>query len=192
MRNMRKTYFYYYDMEDKNDWLFQSMGDLSECLAKSPTEINYTFTQLPEECEADIRRVLDTTPDSIYVCEASIIECFVKRQGQASSLLVLCDKESPLAEMAVKASPKALWGIATYSLSLAYEFHDQYSIWHEMLHLIGADDCYDLNKNDRGPNCNCPNCIMQYEATKANVGDWPFLCDANIQRIQRRIQQWKK
>lgn len=69
---------------------------------------------------------------------------------------------------------------------------DKYIIWHEMLHLLGAYDCYDLSKNERGPNCDLPNCIMQYEATMANVGKWPFLCNGNLQLVRNRLETWNK
>ena len=65
-------------------------------------------------------------------------------------------------------------------------------IIHELLHLLGADDCYDMTKEDWGPNCGLPNCIMQYQATIDNVGDWPFLCEKNIEKIRNRINEWKK
>ena len=90
---MRKTYYYCYQMPEKKDWLAQSMTNLSECLAKSPAEIDYPFEQLPEDCEADIRRILKADPDSIHALEGKMIEYFVRSQGQVSGLLVLFSRQ---------------------------------------------------------------------------------------------------
>lgn len=189
---MRKTYYYCYDMEEKKDWLRQSMQELPQCLALLPAEVNYRFTELPQEYEDDVCEIFETTPESVHSWEVDLLRYYSEKQKCISSTLVICTKTSALAKICLEASTNALWGLATSTLAIVYGIYDKYSVWHEMLHLLGADDCYDLSKSDRGPNCDCPNCIMQYEATKANVGDWPFICDANIQRIQRRITEWKK
>ncbi len=166
------------------------MEDLSKCLALPPAEIYYEFAELPADYESDIDNILNDDKDDLHCYEAALIEYFSKKQSQVSSLLVICSEKSPFRKKALALLPHALWGIATHSFSATYALYDQYIVWHEMLHLLGADDCYDIDKGDRGPNCGSPNCIMQYEALKINVGEWPFLCNNNISMIKRRLERW--
>jgi len=188
MKIMRKTFYYCCDLEEQEEMLRQCMKELSGHISLPPIEISYQFTELPRELEKDVREIFYQS-DDVVCCEGKLCQLFLERHGDLSSLLVICPKTSRLAKAYLKKYP---WGIANISLAIVYGLYDKYVIWHEMLHLLGAKDCYDLSKSDRGPNCECPNCIMQYEATRANVRNWPFLCDANIQRMQKRIREWKK
>ena len=168
------------------------MEELSGYLSRPPAEIDYTFSELPKEYEADILKIFEEEPKLITAYwEDKLLNYFKDKQKFYSGTLVICSTNSQLARFCLKVNPNFLWGTAFPTLAITYEI-EKYIVWHEMLHLLGADDCYDLSQGDRGPNCDCPNCIMQYEATKANVGDWPFLCDPNIQSVQKQIQQWKK
>jgi hypothetical protein len=100
-------------------------------------------------------------------------------------LLVYCKNDSNLAKAAVKENPLAQWGLTydNHLVSAVYEPDNKYLLWHEVLHLFGAEDCY----NESEPQyliCELPGCIMQYVPTEINVCLWPFLCQKNIERIQ--------
>jgi hypothetical protein len=101
-------------------------------------------------------------------------------------LLVYCKNNSNLAKAAVKENSLAQWGLTRgeYLVSAVYEPDNKYVLWHETLHLFDACDCYCYYNPNAGSNCELNNCIMQYEPTKENVGEWPFLCQKNIERIQ--------
>ncbi len=188
---MRKTYYYCYDMNDKKDWLGRSLDQLSKTLFKSPTEIQYTFEELPKEYEEGVLNILEKDYEEIYGWEDDLVWFFSDKQGQVCNLLVICHPGNRLEKVSINTDPDALWGISNCSLAIVYHFYDQYVVWHEMLHLLGADDCYDLTKNDRGPNCELGNCIMQYEATEENVGTWPFLCKKNVSLVKSQTNKWQ-
>jgi len=107
-------------------------------------------------------------------------------------LLVYCKNNSTLAKAAVKQDSLAKWGLTHdyYFVSAVYEPDNKYLLWHEALHLFDACDCYCYYnpENHAGSNCELSNCIMQYAPTKETVGEWPFLCQKNI----KRIQAWSK
>ena len=58
----------------------------------------------------------------------------------------------------------ALWGAeVTGLLATVYrENPDKYIIWHEVLHIFGAEDCYDVSGQNT---CELSTCIMQYAPT---------------------------
>jgi hypothetical protein len=187
---MRKTYYYCYDMPEKKDWLRQSMNELSKYLAMPPTWINYTFFELSEEYVPDIHKILETPRESFHSLQDRIVEYFAKKPEMIAYLLVICSQDSILTEMALRADPVAKWGATLRPIALAYHTCDKYTTWHETFHLLGAEDCYDRDKDNDGPNCDLSNCIMQYVPTSQFVGGWPFLCQKNIQKVQKGIQQW--
>ena len=136
------------------------MQELSKCLSLPPARIDCSFTELPEECEADIRNILQRGRISIHDWEHDLLCYYADNQKCISNTLVVCSQVSHLAESCKEANPNALWGLATSSLAIVYGIHDKYIVWHEMLHLLGANDCYDLSRDNRGPNCELPNCVM--------------------------------
>lgn len=188
---MRTTYYYCYQMPRKKDWLKQSIEELSWYLSRPPVEVNYAFSELSEEHEADILKIFQSSPKTICVWEAQILDYFLQKERNFTNLFVACPQNSHLKRVSLQTCPSAQWGIANESLAIVYEHHSRIVVWHELLHLLGADDCYDMTEGDWGPNCGLPNCIMQYQATINNVGDWPFLCEKNIEKIQKRITEWK-
>ncbi|MBL7187426.1 MAG: hypothetical protein ISS70_13980 [Phycisphaerae bacterium] len=186
----RKTFYYCHDLPEKQVMLQEHMRELSEHISHPPIEISYRFTELPKELEEGLREIFSQS-DDVCCWSSDLSEFFLERQEVLCTLLVICAKESRLAKVSLEANSDAEWGIAVNNLAIVYGLHHKNSVWHEMLHLLGADDCYDLSESDRGPNCDCPNCIMQYDATIADVKSWPFLCDTNIQNIQKRIRGWQ-
>ncbi len=98
-----------------------------------------------------------------------------------TKLLVVCPPDHHLAKLAKKSLPTAVYGAANSFFAAVYHESKQV-IWHEILHLLGADDCYQLSKSGDVVQRECrdlPNCIMQYDPEESN-GEWPFLCDRNI------------
>ena len=82
-------------------------------------------------------------------------------------------------------NPCAKWGgeWPDSRIVLIYHFGDGgATVWHELLHTLGAVDCYGAHAHD----CNRHNCIMRYGKSKESLGTWPFLCDHNIGIIKHR------
>jgi hypothetical protein len=79
------------------------------------------------------------------------------------------------------------WGVTSGHTTLVYK-HNKWIIWHEALHLLGVDECYDVKTRIRKPDCNCETCIMQYEPSEKWVGEWS-LCDKNIEVLQNLAEK---
>lgn len=189
---MVRTYYYAYQMPEKRDWLRQSMEKLSEYIARPPLEIAYKFEELPTEYESDVIRILDIEKLKAYEWQADLIDYFTRIQKQITNLFVLCPRGSHIERICKSNLPHAVWGCGMHSLAFVYVSHDEYILWHEMLHIFRAKDCYCIKNGDRGPTCELSNCIMQFEPLKDNVGDWPFLCEQNISRVKRTYARWTK
>lgn len=104
--------------------------------------------------------------------------------GRAPRVLLACPDDHELAVAAMRNNPAAVWGGCLKPLGLTYCPDNKYVMWHEALHLFGATDCYALP--DRGPTCEQPNCIMQYEPHASTVGEWPCLCNGN----RKLVRDW--
>ena len=83
--------------------------------------------------------------------------------------------------------PSSSGGVTNGRVAFVYGACDEHVLWHEALHTLGAEDCYDVE--DQGPTCERDNCIMQYAPTKCNVGEWPFLCGDNVKRIRENARE---
>ena len=189
---MRRIFYYSLDLppEHKDDCA-RAMRRLSDYLALPPLQVQYSFEELPADLESDVRESIETA-ESFSSCSASIADYFFVELGDLANLIVLCNLDSRLKKLSLKSNRDALWGGTAGCLAAVYQLDNEYILWHEALHMLGAEDCYDMSVGLRGPNCGLPNCIMQYEATKSNVGDWPFLCNENINRIKKMLQLWQK
>lgn len=182
-----KAYYYCYDMPpEKEISLREAMRKLSRLLNLAPAEIDYRFSELPEEHTKNVRDIINGI-DIVGAWSVRIARYFRRREGNPSGILILCARESRLAKLSKDESSSACWGYSYPWLGLSYGGHDEYIVWHEMMHLLGADDCYDLKQRSHAPNCELDNCIMQYEPTKHTVGEWPFLCCKNINLIKKRL-----
>lgn len=93
-----------------------------------------------------------------------------------SHVTVYCpDPSHPAVRAARGRLRHALWGInLAGTLSLTYAARNPYALWHESLHLLGAEDHYDFR--DFGATCPLPTCVMQYAPDERTVGSRPFLC----------------
>jgi hypothetical protein len=99
--------------------------------------------------------------------------------------VIYCEPFSNIAKAIKKADEIAEWG-QTYLnyISAVYKKENKYILWHEVLHLFGVADCY----NPNSPNCDLSSCLMQYAPEEGNVAPWPFLCEDNIKRLKKYIE----
>lgn len=78
-------------------------------------------------------------------------------------------------------NPLASWGAAMNGeFALVWTPNNKYLIWHEFLHLLYANDCYDSNGTS---SCEEPHCIMQYIPNERNCNGSLTLCRYNYFRI---------
>ncbi|PAE38170.1 hypothetical protein [Bacillus sp. 7884-1] len=77
------------------------------------------------------------------------------------------------------------WGDATDFIAVVSCTLEK-NIWHEVAHLIGADDHYDKNTNEVLDICMDDNCIMQFGK------DEGFLCASTIYEIKLHLNNISK
>jgi len=178
-----------------------ALSELEGLLALPPLEVECPIVPLPVSAEEPIQNALDGN-DLGSVLESAAhtlgkelgtIETKDPTSRRTPGLLVCCTVGHSLAKLCVKTNPNFVWGAATQPVAIVYELSNKYIIWHELLHTLGAEDCYDKNDpaSNPGPTCECPNCIMQYAPTHNNVTQWPFLCEANVRKIRKLFAQVK-
>jgi len=115
-------------------------------------------------------------------------------EPDSPALLVYCKAGSKLCIAAKEECERAVWGLTNdyYRISAVYEPNNKYILWHEALHLFGAEDCYELDNPNAGTTCKLEQCIMQYEPREGSVNEWPFICEKNTRKIKAYFKEHKK
>ena len=174
---MHKIYWYCLDKE-REEFLQKSLKELEDILAKHQTGIKVGFGRLPQGSLDEVCKVLNHSRWP-HFCAAEICDILPLKPPQPSPILVLCPFDSSIARCF--RGDLRIWGGTCRPVAVVWEPDNKYLIWHEILHLLGAEDCCD--ERGWGPTCGKSNCIMQYSPVKRLIGSWPFLCDKNITRI---------
>jgi len=191
---MLKLFWYCLDMsEEDQNFVVESLDELKQLLKRPSVEVELKVFPLAQDVvpgvRAELSKPLQKTKDPFSAYYFAIRRKNVPRD-KCTPLMVYCKPSAGIVKAAKKqakerngVSPR--WGyMADDVLSAVYERCNKYILWHEILHLFQVDDCYPLDDPYAGPTCELPNCIMQYEPLKETVGEWPFLCEKNIKRIQ--------
>lgn len=194
---MRETYYWCLGLDECYEkFMRESMSELRELMSRPPLTIQHSFSELPQEERESLESIINKQ-NHIQPCLLLMAEHLrsIAQSSARPNLSILCSPESKIAQLARKQSPEALWGFSNADpehpegkcgwCSATYELGNKFILWHETLHVLGADDCHDCDRNP-GPTCGCKNCIMRYVPTPESVGEWPFLCKENLDRIQRR------
>lgn len=180
---IRRIYWYCLDMCDlRKKFISDALKELSDKLKQPPTEVVIMSEELPDKYVKQVRQLLYGS-ENIFCTAASISDILVKDilvngLGLLPGLMVHCRKDSTIAQKARKANPNARWGGQVDRLAVVWQLNNKMVIWHEVLHLLGADDCYD-NQTQKDTCEKAPGCIMQYAATEESVTDWPKCLCAN-------------
>jgi hypothetical protein len=96
-----------------------------------------------------------------------------------------CKGEESFVSAARLSNPDAEWGPAERGVfALAWEPGNKFLIWHEVLHLLYAQDCYDSKGRTT---CGEDQCIMQYIPNSANCGESIRICGNNITQIIKNL-----
>ena len=177
-----------------------SLRELQELMKHPPREVDCPISRLPDsvwkqvsddlECldKCVVNRVYGTLTDQIGMLKTADPNCHIFPR-----LIICCSQQHPLAKKCLIASPKGLWGVAYFCFALVYKLTNPCAIWHELLHLLRADDCYDTENPsaDPGPTCEHRQCIMQYAATEDVVDGCLPLCNGNVNRITKLFAKIK-
>lgn len=157
---------------------------LPQILVRPPLGLEIQVGLLPAQAHAIVEGMSSgpCLPQALGPASSNLVKVF----GRLPMIIAACRKYHPLAQLALKGDPRAECGATCGRFALVYNLANPYTVWHEALHLLDADDCY--TDDDDGPTCELQNCIMQYAATRETVGDWPFLCAANCDRVRRFVR----
>lgn len=182
----------------RNDEGFVALAleELCDFLRTEPTKLCITPKRLKDEREL-VKKVdiilykVRNQPNEFERGTLDIVNVLPK----TTHLLFYCTPDSEIAKAARSFSNNAIWGICQpycltcNSFAVVYKLGNKFIIWHEALHLLGADDCYDENNlYQKNPDCDFPDGIMQYAPTQKNVRDWPFLCNKNVNMIRKKVE----
>ena len=203
------TYYLCLDLSPTQEsHIAEAFAELESLLKQPPVQVDCPIRRVPPDTEARIvgcvaEQNMGKHPekdDWIVLDEIGSRICGLFKQDVGTiptddpcrhlcpRLLICCQSAHELAGLCLRAYPNAFYGVVLNSMGVVYELDNHYAVWHEFFHLIGAEDCYGMEDGQithRGPTCEQHNCIMQYAATEETVGDWPFLCRANVERIRR-------
>ncbi len=185
---MLRLFWHSLDLDEQERSLVAAaIAELRDLLAKPPVEVDLVAQPLCEsaaqELEEEFRRPPAGTCNPFRKCWDAFAEG--RKVSEFAPLVVCCRRDSSLAQAARAERPMARWGYSTPPvISAVYKPGNKYILWHEALHLWGADDCYLLANPNAGPQCSLPRCIMQYAPTKETVRPWPFLCQENVELIR--------
>lgn len=173
------------------DRVARAMVRLSHLLRHPPLAAELRFEALPSVLETSVVAVF--TRRNCFAAKASEITLllaeYTGRGDALPGLVVLCPQDHWLRCECLTSNPTAHWGNSLLRLALVYEEnHHEAVIWHEALHLLGADDCYAVGPlktvTHRGPTCGVKRCLMQYDAKLAYRPDRIELCDGNTRRVK--------
>ncbi len=192
-------YYYCLDVSSVQEASIEvSLRELGVLLKRPPVEANCPIVPLPDNLQGQIAQ--DLKHPDLRMCAGNILktlECWVESSatkypspGLAPKLLVCCSRQHPLTKRCLATLPTALWGLTINDcLAVIYELSMPLVLGHESLHLVGADDCYDLP--NRGPTCEHRQCIMQYAPTEGIVDGHLALCSDNAKCIKGRFANTK-
>ena len=173
--------------ESDEEFVERSLKQLEENLRNKPTEFVIECAKLEDkEAEKVIRDLTD--PSVEFVDKVSDLSLYFLEQSDATrlpGLVVCCQRGSLIAQQARSTNPLAQWGGKLGRLALVWQPDNRHLIWHETLHLLGAEDCYD-DETTEGTCEKEPQCIMQYAPTEESVALWPeCLCVGTVSQGNR-------
>ena len=183
---MRRIYWYCLEMPARdNTFMKKTTNQLAEHLHQPPIEVEAAFEELPATLAPAVAvqlRQEGSFPDM----SARTTEAILNQEEAVAplpGLIVYCPEDSAPAQAGRDGEPTAEWGVACGRLAAVWKPDHPGLVWHEALHLLGAEDCY-CRGCLASPTCERSNCVMQF-VPPANVGSGPpFLCHKNIALIR--------
>jgi len=192
-------YYHFHDTNKQDkDFVVKTLTDLHTYLRSPELNIDIILRELTEKIALQVSNILKNNND-IFLQINSICQLRKSRRNESEykgsdPLLIGANPIGEIARKFKEVAPYALYGVQFPNTNIAaiYHYNDPYTTWHEIFHLLGSEDCYEVNDQgevtDRGPTCGMTNCIMQYGITAELIGQWPFLCDKNIKRTIMNVQ----
>jgi hypothetical protein len=188
VQNMaERTIFWVSLSEDETDERFvgDSLDELAAVIHANPLHLNLDVRPLPVDLRTPI--VEQLSYGHLDMCIAIIRRLRLNAaSGTSFGVLAYCPPDHPAARAAQRRLLRAAWGISLSGvLSLAYSKGNEYLLWHEALHLLGAQDHYDTTT--LRPTCDLRNCVMQYAPTSESIGSGPVLCERTMAILRNSV-----
>ena len=193
---MIRFYYHCFGLKPSDErFLADALKELAQCLRTEPTKLDITLIRLGDEPELEkkVNAELGPLSDDLMGNKFSIYSLTIKSVLEKTlkltlpRLLVYCPGESHIAKVAIRSANIQSWGLTDDFFAAVYKQGNKWIIWHEALHTLGADECYDKKTLKPKPNCTLgPSCVMQYVHTnpKKTLAKWPFLCKENVRLLQ--------
>ncbi len=198
-------YYHCLDMTVVDElFVANKLNELAQHLRAEPIKLPVSIKRLGDKpkLKKKVCERLNKLNDQSYefsTCSAGIADIFASEEGIVQRLLIYCRPNSSLANAARKGP--AIWGATCGFFSAVYppgdllnnrdRLNSKFAIWHETLHLLGLDDCYDENTCRR--NCNCETCVMQWQPPQGVDENWPSpLCDNLCASQKEKLQSIAK
>ena len=184
-------YYYCLDLSPKQEnFVETSLCKFEKVMKHPPLEVDCEIAVLLSNIQKKIAK--DLSHHSFRDC-VNQMSCTLGEEATKDrpipQLLICCSQNHSLARKCRAESPTSVWGSSIGRIALAYNPDDHCTMWHELLHTLGAEDCYALP--NRGPTCEHPQCIMQRETHTPVVNDCLPLCNKNVNFIRERFAKIK-
>ncbi len=169
------------DPEDCSEFK-AALDELATLLSWAPLEVEIKVVPATREVGQLIANS-NSNASSFETCTDEIGH----RLPSRTSAVIRCSPGSLIAKLGKEVVGERFWGAAKTKEGVAaiWCFVDKYIAWHEVLHTLGASDCYS-GSPEKAPTCGTENCIMQLQPTTETVGAWPFLCKTNVEKVRAR------
>jgi hypothetical protein len=162
---------------------FDAWGDQLAELASilhDEVGIDVRFVPLPDQYAQEILGLLDGGPLASQGPKAAFRLQKVMKLPATPGLVVAWAADSTTLQL----PPHAAWGAAVPGLAgIVTNLSNKYVLWHEVLHVLGADDCYD--EKTGVTLCHLGEASIMKYAPENHV--WPFLCERRIGEIRNRV-----
>lgn len=158
------------------------------------TGISMIVDELPDEF---VQVVNDLLEDTELVNEQVLITPLFNKIERAlpaiNRLLLYCPSAPTIRRMAQREMEidHLPWGVALVSRAFVFEPSNVQVIWHEALHTIGADECYDKKRpKERFHLCTDPErkCLMQFAPSPETCGDGFPICLRALRDIKLGLE----
>ena len=164
-------------------WNFSSEPDeaLFETLQQIRFQLPIRYPQLPKFDLVPLSRDLVHGLKDYMVSQLPGKDPWMDWEPYTSRLIfVFCEPKDPLVHVFQQENPLAHWGVAIPAqFSIAWHY-DRFLIWHELMHLFNAKDCYNkfgINK------CSSGNCLMRRDPSRLHWQSEWVICSKNQKRM---------
>ncbi|MGA1980432.1 MAG: hypothetical protein ABSG99_07740 [Sedimentisphaerales bacterium] len=163
---------------------------------KLPVNIKALGNDLAKEVYAMSNQIREQSSPFTY-CAAKVIDILPSDFLPEGKILTYCHPDSYIAKAARREKPSTTkYGANHGFFSAVYKPNSKVIVWHEALHILGADDCYkEDNPTQKKLCCKLDGCIMEYNPPESTCENRPFLCDRNVKKLKefaKKVEQARK